>query len=87
MDIFFVLIPMIGGSLIGERVVKTSGETFLDATSGQMQYIPNGNIFIVGACIVALSIVPVIMTFKHFKVRVNLEKEYEVLEQITDNVN
>ncbi|MGN0467404.1 MAG: MFS transporter [Acutalibacteraceae bacterium] len=67
--LFFVLIPMIGGSLIGEAVVRTGGETFLDQASGQMNYIPNGNIFFVGAAIIALSAIPVLMAAKHFKKR------------------
>ena len=68
--LFFVLIPMIGGSLIGEAVVKTSGETFLDATSGQTQYIPNGNIFFVGAIVILLTVVPAIFAAKNFKKRI-----------------
>ena len=67
--LFFVLIPMIGGSLIGQAVVKTSGETFLEEASGQMQYVPNGNIFIVGAAVIALSLIPVILTIKYHKAR------------------
>lgn len=62
--LFFVLLPMIFGSLIGQAVVKTSGETFLNEASGAMEYIPNGNIFLVGAIIVALSVIPLIPTFK-----------------------
>ena len=58
---------MIGGSIIGERVVKSSGEQFLDAASGQMQYIPNGNIFLVGGIICLLSIIPFALTIKHRK--------------------
>lgn len=65
--VFFVLIPMIGGSVIGERVVKSSGEQFLDAASGQMQYIPNGNIFLVGGLICLLSIIPFALTIRHRK--------------------
>ncbi|MBQ2091614.1 MAG: MFS transporter [Clostridia bacterium] len=65
--VFFVLIPMIGGSIIGERVVKSSGEQFLDAASGQMQYIPNGNIFLVGGIVCLLSIIPFVLTIKHRK--------------------
>jgi len=65
--VFFVLIPMIGGSIIGERVVKSSGEQFLDAASGQMQYIPNGNIFLAGGIVCLLSIIPFALTVKHRK--------------------
>ena len=59
--LFFVLIPMIGGSLLGGHVVKTGGETFLDAVSGQMQYIPNGNIFRAGCYVILLTLLPLLM--------------------------
>lgn len=72
--LFFVLIPMIGGSLIGEAVVKTGGEVFLNEVSGQTEYIPNGNIFFVGALIVLLSAIPFAVTMKHFKARIKAEK-------------
>lgn len=67
--LFFVLIPMIGGSLIGQAVVKTSGETFINETSGLYEYIPNGNVFLVGGLVVLLSIIPFAMTFKYHKER------------------
>lgn len=73
--LFFVLIPMIGGSLIGEAVVKTSGETFIEELSGKMQYIPNGNIFLVGAIIIALSVIPFIFTVKYHKIRIKEENK------------
>lgn len=75
--LFFVLIPMIGGSLIGEAVVKTSGQTFVDAMSGRDQFIPNGNIFIVGAAIILLSAIPFALTLKYHKKRVLAEKTEE----------
>ncbi len=65
--LFFVLLPMIFGSIIGEAVVKTSGEQFLDITSGQMQYIPNGNIFLVGGIVVMLSLIPFLIILKSGK--------------------
>lgn len=69
--LFFVLIPMIGGSFIGEAVVKTSGEVILNELSGQTEYIPNGNIFFVGAIVILLSMLPVIMTRKYNKKRIS----------------
>lgn len=68
--LFFVLIPMIGGSFIGEAVVKTSGEVILNELSGQTEYIPNGNIFFVGAIVILLSMLPIIMTRKYNKKRI-----------------
>ncbi|MCM1544242.1 MAG: MFS transporter [Ruminococcus sp.] len=79
--LFFVLIPMIGGSLIGEAVIKTGGETFIDTVSGQMNYIPNGNIFYVGAAIILLSAIPFAMTIKHFKARMHSEKELKTIDK------
>lgn len=73
--LFFVLIPMIGGSLIGQAVIKTSGKTFIDAASEQMQYIPNGNIFIVGAVVILLSAIPFALTLKHHKQRLSQQAE------------
>ena len=69
--LFFVLIPMIGGSFIGEAVVKTSGEIITNELSGQTEYIPNGNIYLVGALIILLTAVPLLMTIKHNKNRLN----------------
>lgn len=73
--IFFVLIPMIGGSLIGQSAVQTSGETFLDAASGQMQYIPNGSIFRFGVVAILLSILPVLFAGRHFRKRIAARQE------------
>ena len=67
--LFFVLIPMIGGSLMGQWVVQSSGETYINSESGKTEYIPNGNIFLVGACIVILSLIPVLMSRNYFKKR------------------
>ncbi len=75
--LFFVLIPMVGGSLIGEAVVKTSGETFIDELSGKTEYIPNGNVFLVGAIIVALTVIPTLLTLKLHKARVASESVSE----------
>ncbi len=72
--LFFVLIPMVGGSLIGQAVVKTSGETFQNLESGLTEYIPNGNVFLVGAFVIVLTIIPLLMTVKLNKERVAAEK-------------
>lgn len=60
--LFFVLIPMIGGSLLGQLAVKRSGETFIDAVSGQTQYIPNGSIFAYGLVAIVLAVIPLLFT-------------------------
>ncbi len=62
--VFFVLLPMIGGSILGENAVKRSGETFIDAVSGQTQYIPNSSIFLYGAVCILLSLIPLYFAAK-----------------------
>ncbi len=62
--LFFVLIPMIGGSLLGQTVVRSSGETFINAVSGQTEYIPNGNIFLAGAAAAAAALIPLFATHR-----------------------
>ena len=59
--LFFVLIPMIGGSLIGQAVVQTGGETFLNAESGRTEFIPNASIFAAGAVVVLLALIPAVL--------------------------
>lgn len=73
--LFFVLIPMIGGSLIGQKVVSSSNASFMDEVSGQWQYIPNGNIFIVGAAVILLSAIPLALTARLHKARIAATKE------------
>ena len=72
--LFFVLIPMIGGSLIGQAVVKTSGETFVNAESGLTEYVPNGNVFLVGAAVILLSLIPFLLAARYHKQRSKAEK-------------
>ena len=67
--LFFVLIPMIGGSIGGEAVVRASGETFVDAVSGQTQFIPNGNIFLWGSVVILLSLIPALLAGKEYRKR------------------
>lgn len=72
--ICYSLIPAIGGSLLGQAIVKTSGKTFLDTVSGQMNYIPNGNVFLFGSILIALTLIPVFMAAKHHKKRISTQK-------------
>ena len=65
--LFFVLIPMLGGSLLGQAVVSRGGETFVNAVSGQTEYIPNGNIFLAGAVAIGLSVIPMLFTSRKGK--------------------
>ena len=72
--LFFVLFPMIGGSLAGEAVVRQTGETFINELSGKTEYIPNGNIYLYGIIFIVLSAVPFMLTVKEFRKRISESK-------------
>lgn len=63
--IAYAFIPMLFGSNIGEWVVKNSGEALLNEGIGRYEYIPNGNVFLVGVIISTFSIIPIIITKKY----------------------
>lgn len=60
--IAYALLPMTIASLISQTVVKSSGYTVMNYLTDQMEYIPNGNVFLVGVIISTMSIIPVIIT-------------------------
>lgn len=67
--VFFVLIPMIFGSIIATPTIKLSGLQIAGEVG--MEYIPNENIFLVGAIISVLSVIPLMFAWKLYKNRVN----------------
>lgn len=71
--IFFVLIPMIFGSLISNVLIKLFGkETIMDYGYGEViGKAPNHVLFIAGAIIIALSIIPLYFVNKIYKKRIN----------------
>ena len=71
--LFFVLIPMIFGSLIATPVIKLSGLQ-IEGEVGT-EYIPNGYIFLVGAIISAFSVIPLLFARKMYIKRINQSQE------------
>ena len=60
--ICYALLPMTFGSVISQTIVKTSGYTVENYVTGQIDYIPDGKIFLAGVIISTLSIIPVVIT-------------------------
>ena len=60
--ICYALLPMTFGSFISQTIVKTSGHTVLNYMTDQVEYIPDGKIFLAGVIISTISIVPVLIT-------------------------
>lgn len=63
--ISYAFIPMLFGSNIGEVLVKYSGENIFNELTGRNEYIPDGKIFLIGALISGISIIPIIITKKY----------------------
>lgn len=72
--LFFVLIPMVLGSIIASPIIKSTGiaNEIVDDVTGviSLEYIPNHMIFIVGACISIFAVVPLIFAGKHYNKRI-----------------
>lgn len=61
--IFFVLIPMVVSPLISNPIIKRSGE-FVDEY-GFVEYLPTNVLFLVGAGLVLLTIIPILFAIKN----------------------
>ncbi len=72
--IFFALMPMLFGSIVSQTVIKNTSEPFFTSFNALPEYIPNGNIFIVGVIISSLSIIPFLYAEKHHKKRIKKKK-------------
>lgn len=72
--ISYVLLPMTFASIISQNVVKLSGLTIENSLTGQIEYIPNGNIFLIGVTISTLSVIPVIITKLIKRNKIKLDK-------------
>lgn len=67
--IAYALIPTILGSNIGEWIIKNKGEALLNEATGRFEYIPNAQVFLYGAIISTFSIIPILITRKYVKKR------------------
>ena len=69
--VFFVLIPMVFGSIIATPVIESAGLQIVGETG--MEYIPNEYIYLVGAIISILAVVPLAFAWKFYKQRIDAE--------------
>ena len=65
----FAFIPMLFASNIAETIIKHTGSSVLNEVTERFEYIPNGNLFVIGALISMVSIIPIMMTKKYSKKR------------------
>ena len=72
--ISYSLIPMIFGSNVSEFIIKNTGVSTFNELTSRYEYIPNGNIFLIGAIISTFSLIPIFMTKRYInKHSVNTE--------------
>ena len=76
--VFFVLIPMVFGSIIATPVIESAGLQIQGEVG--MEYIPNGYIFLVGAVISVLAVVPLAFAWKFYKDRIANEAAAPTIE-------
>ena len=72
----YLFIPMLVGSNIANVVIKNTGLSVYNEVIQRYEYIPKGNIFIIGALISTASIIPILMTKKYTN-----KKEHEFIEK------
>ena len=70
--LFFVMIPMVGAPLLANPIIKRSGE-FVDE-NGFTSYLPTNTLFLAGAALVLLTLIPIYMAKKHHDVRLHQQK-------------
>ena len=70
--LFFTLIPMLIGTVIGNIIIKYSGETLYE--DGLPVEIPQENLFLWAAIIVLLTFIPLIFATKAYNKRIKEEK-------------
>ena len=76
--VFFVLIPMVFGSIIATPVIESAGLQIQGEVG--MEYIPNGYIFLVGAIISVLAVVPLLFAWKFYDKRIADEAAAPTIE-------
>ncbi|XDD42185.1 MFS transporter [Leptospira sp. WS60.C2] len=59
--IFFVLIPMFIGPMIGQKINETTNLTYIDTANGSVAHVPSPEIFITGALFCLLIFYPLTM--------------------------
>lgn len=62
--IFFVLIPMFIGPMIGQKINETTNLTYIDPTNGSVAHVPSPEIFITGAIFCLLIFYPLTLIRK-----------------------
>lgn len=75
--IFYVLLPMFIGPMIGQAINASSGMTYIDPDSGALTAVPSPEIFIVAAALTLLIFIPLFFFWKTRGNTVALPTKYD----------
>ena len=64
--IFFVMVPMVIGPFIGSTIIKNSPMTYVDEF-GAIQSTPIPEIFLGGAIVAVLALIPIVLILRAYK--------------------
>lgn len=78
--IFFVLVPMVIGPFIGSTIIKNSSMTYTDEF-GVIQSTPIPEIFLGGAIVGILSLIPIFIILRSLKKSAEEEKNEEIAQK------
>ena len=84
--LFFTLIPMLIGTLIGGAIIKgtAQGDPQFDAYNNVVQ-IPQENLFLIGGLVVLLTLIPLIFATKLYNKRIAQKKAAQALVDAVNN--
>ena len=73
--LFFTLIPMIIGTIIGNIIIKSTAQMQeIKDSYGNIIDVPQENLFLIAGIIVALTLIPLFFASKEYKKRIALKK-------------
>ena len=73
--LFFTLIPMIIGTIIGNIIIKSTAQMQeIKDSYGNIIDVPQENLFLIAGIIVALTLIPLFFASKEYKKRIELKK-------------
>ncbi len=85
--LFFVLIPMLIGTLIGQAIIKnTAQDTPIYDDYGMLVEVPQENLFLIGGLVVLVTLIPLVFASKLYNKRIAQKKAQVVLEEPTSDV-
>lgn len=84
--LFFVLIPMLIGTLIGGAIIKATAQTNpqVDVYGNPVQ-VPQENLFLIGGLVVLLTLIPLIFAAKLYNKRIAQKKAAQALVDAVNN--